>query len=278
MAGAKLTKTAAYQDLAEYVNTKCSTNWTKDACQNRYTAYYKLYKETKAAFDNVNGEKYCLTELDLKNGVTIDKKLEKDCPYFYRLDALFGSRQNIKPSYTMEPLHDTVPIIEENQNYNDAFANDDSLSSTSSDSLVDALPSTAYFLTTSTSSSQEISTPFQIRAPSPALTQSSNNVTITSKTKATQPQKKSRFDLDRTLGAAMIKQEELEREKFEATNKLEREKFEYQIRQDLINRELAINKNDTTEIKIACYTEFIRKGLTAEEIVQQMDILFKNNY
>jgi hypothetical protein len=45
-----------------------------------------------------------LTELDLKNNITtIKMKVESECNFFYRLDSLFGTRQNIRPTSVLQP-------------------------------------------------------------------------------------------------------------------------------------------------------------------------------
>jgi hypothetical protein len=67
----------------------------------------KQFKETKRNYLNPNGKKYGLGEDDFKKGIrTIDEKLESECPQFNRLDKLFGSRNNVLPTFTFEP---TVP-------------------------------------------------------------------------------------------------------------------------------------------------------------------------
>jgi hypothetical protein len=38
-------------------------------------------------------------EIDLTNGITtIDAKLDKMCPYFAKLDGLYGHHQNVTPA------------------------------------------------------------------------------------------------------------------------------------------------------------------------------------
>ena len=102
-AGAKLTKKYGYESLADYVNQKCGTSWTYENAEARYKAYLKLYKEVNRAFRNPGEEKYCLGQSDYSKGITtIDQKLEKDCPSFNRMDRLFGSKQNVIPSYVMQ--------------------------------------------------------------------------------------------------------------------------------------------------------------------------------
>ncbi len=46
-----------------------------------------------------------MSEEDIKKGITtIEEKLERDCMYFSRMDALFGDRQNVNPSHACPTL------------------------------------------------------------------------------------------------------------------------------------------------------------------------------
>jgi hypothetical protein len=103
VAGVKLTKESAYADLAEHVNQKCGAKWDKKQGEARYKAYLKLFKETKRNYLNPCGAKYCISDEDRAKGIfTIEKKLEVDCPYYSRMDKLFGERQNILPSHVID--------------------------------------------------------------------------------------------------------------------------------------------------------------------------------
>ena len=97
IAGAKLTKEAGYSALATFVNQKCGTSWTSKMGEARYKTYLKLFKETKRDYLNPCGKKYCLSDLDISNGLTtIESKLESECPLYARMDRLFGEKQNVK--------------------------------------------------------------------------------------------------------------------------------------------------------------------------------------
>jgi len=56
----------------------------------------------KNQFEDVSGGKFCLTEDELARGLTIDKKLEKLCYGYSRMDQLYGNKQNVKPYSTMQ--------------------------------------------------------------------------------------------------------------------------------------------------------------------------------
>jgi hypothetical protein len=129
LAGAKLTKTAAYADLATYVNQKCGTNWTKDQAGARFKAMLKNYKTTRTKYFDVSGAKYCLTADELAQGMTIEKKLEADCVGFRRMDQLFGGRQNIQPTIVQEPDDsdsDDDDIFQETASLDSGSGDDDS--------------------------------------------------------------------------------------------------------------------------------------------------------
>lgn len=104
VAGAKLTKTAGYDDLAEFVNQKCSTKWDRQNAESRVRAYIKRFKMTKRALLCPEGAKYCVGDEDRAKGIeTIEQKLEADCPHYARMDVLFGGRQNVTPACVLVP-------------------------------------------------------------------------------------------------------------------------------------------------------------------------------
>ena len=102
-AGSALSKEGCYKDIADTVNQSCGTDWTPEACKGRVRAYLKLYKDTNSAYKNVNGAKFTLSASDIKVGITtIEKKLDKMCPCYQRMDNLFGGRQNVNPTTITE--------------------------------------------------------------------------------------------------------------------------------------------------------------------------------
>ena len=138
-------------------------------------AYINLYKETKSAYENVNGAKYCLSDLDISQGLTMTKKLEMDCPYYPRLDLLFGGRQNITPSFTMENGYDTRSFPASTR----FDENEDDLSASSANSAVANDVLFNYF----EQSKVPVNLSSNYRAPSPAnLTQLTNSVSNTATT------------------------------------------------------------------------------------------------
>jgi len=114
VAGAKVKKTDAYGDLADHINAVCGTNWTTKVAKSRYESYLKTYKETKKALYDTGNEKFMIGPKDIKMGInTLEKKREKLCSYFDRMDQLFGGRQNVVPAYIQETGRKTLEDLVE---------------------------------------------------------------------------------------------------------------------------------------------------------------------
>ncbi len=69
VAGAKVSKSCALQELADYVNEKCGTKWHKDKARETLRSYKDSYKKVKNQFEDVSGGKFCLTEDELAKGL-----------------------------------------------------------------------------------------------------------------------------------------------------------------------------------------------------------------
>jgi hypothetical protein len=78
ISGAKLTKQAAYCDLADFVNQRCGTKWDGKQAGIRYKSFLKLYKDTRSKYLSDCGKKYGLTSDELKSGLSIEEKLEQE--------------------------------------------------------------------------------------------------------------------------------------------------------------------------------------------------------
>ena len=114
VAGSKLKKTDAYRELADYVNEACGTNWNQKIAKSRYESYLKTYKETKKALYDTGNEKFMIGPKDIKMGIdTLEKKRDKMCNYYDRMDLLFGGRQNVVPSYVQETGRRTLEDLQE---------------------------------------------------------------------------------------------------------------------------------------------------------------------
>eukprot|EP00474_Spongospora_subterranea_P008038 CRZ08496.1 hypothetical protein [Spongospora subterranea] len=103
-AGQKLTKADAYRALAEYMNKKLKDPkriWTASEAKSRWESYWNRYKATHKQIHSQTG--FGLTQKDEDQGIlTMAEKEERMCPYYCRLDALFGQRQNINPAVIFE--------------------------------------------------------------------------------------------------------------------------------------------------------------------------------
>ncbi|KAL3693714.1 hypothetical protein R1sor_007365 [Riccia sorocarpa] len=53
-----------------------------------------------------------LTEEDIARGITLEMKLNKACPFFYRMHALFGTKSNMVPPATCELGIPAVPAVQ----------------------------------------------------------------------------------------------------------------------------------------------------------------------
>ena len=77
LAGAKVSAKYGYLAIADYVNEKCGCNWNVEVAKARVKSLVKQFKETKRKFLDSTGEKYCLSEADLRKGLnTLELKLE----------------------------------------------------------------------------------------------------------------------------------------------------------------------------------------------------------
>jgi hypothetical protein len=146
VAGAKVKKTYAYDDIADYVNKHCNTKWDRKVSMARFRAYLKKYKETKFKYDDASGGKYCLSESDWKKSITtIADKLNDDCPFYERMDRLFGDRQNITPTNVIQngtrmfetpPFDNSTPLFgSSNTTMADLISDSDDDSSVKSDDI-----------------------------------------------------------------------------------------------------------------------------------------------
>ena len=107
VAGKKLKKTDAYNQLAAYVNEKLEYSdpeikWDVRVAKIRYESLLKTYKTTRDKYLDPGGKKFALTDSEVAQGKTIDTKLNELCPFYQRWDNLYGGRQNVNPSSTLE--------------------------------------------------------------------------------------------------------------------------------------------------------------------------------
>jgi len=86
--------------LADYVNAKLHLKWSAKESKSRFESLKKKCIVAHKALNDISGGKFGLTEKELKQGLTVQQKLEKLCHGYNRWDAIFGSRENLKSSST----------------------------------------------------------------------------------------------------------------------------------------------------------------------------------
>jgi hypothetical protein len=125
-AGQKLTKASAFEDMARFISKICSISWDAKVAKSRYESYCKMYKN---AIQESLKTGFGITDLDRSQGITtVNAKLNKICPFFDRMNMLFGERQNIKPSNvqcTARPTNNAelTSIIDNNDGDEEAESN-----------------------------------------------------------------------------------------------------------------------------------------------------------
>mmetsp|Transcript_11419 Transcript_11419/g.10342 ORF Transcript_11419/g.10342 Transcript_11419/m.10342 type:complete len:454 (-) Transcript_11419:1277-2638(-) len=121
MSNRKLTKKDGQEDLAAYVNQKTCSRWDWNKAKARYERYVDKYKKTKILYESNSDKKFGLSNKDLKKGInSIEKKLDTECPFYRRMDLLFGGRQNVTPTVYTEPNK----VINNNEETVDACTDD----------------------------------------------------------------------------------------------------------------------------------------------------------
>lgn len=84
--------------------------WGKTTCQSRWTLQFKRYttRERKSSSTGLG-----ITEEMLVNGVTISAMIEKACPFYEPIDALFAEQANVNPEsqcHVPDLSDDEVPL------------------------------------------------------------------------------------------------------------------------------------------------------------------------
>ncbi|KAE8988381.1 hypothetical protein PR003_g15707 [Phytophthora rubi] len=84
---------SAFSDECQAVPAKYTKKWEPAVRQSRWVSYFKVYKKTKARVNSQTGSGFSLKEID--EGKTLEEAIEAVCPFYFRLDILFGERQNV---------------------------------------------------------------------------------------------------------------------------------------------------------------------------------------
>ena len=63
--------------------------WTPTVAKARYESLLRKYKEVKKDYLNPGGPTFCLTDVEMAAGLTIEAKRDKLCPLYDRWDKLY---------------------------------------------------------------------------------------------------------------------------------------------------------------------------------------------
>ena len=98
VSGTKLKKKDAHESLAKFVNQKHKTAFSATEMKRKYDWLLSQYKKAK----------------DLSKTDVNPEQIQKKCPFYKEIDALFKDRQNISPYDVFEPI--TIPETSKNVN------------------------------------------------------------------------------------------------------------------------------------------------------------------
>lgn len=114
------TKAAAFEEMASIVNSRSQYRLHLDVTQmqSRFQTYKSRYMKAKG---RMNQTGFGLTAEEKNAGVTIAKKLDNMCPFFERMDMIFGKKANVEPAYAI----DTTCITDDNEENKAVLIDDD---------------------------------------------------------------------------------------------------------------------------------------------------------
>ncbi|POM69287.1 Hypothetical protein PHPALM_14444 [Phytophthora palmivora] len=128
---AKITKTAAYAQMAAHPRSKMK-KYEGLKPRNMQQRWEHVVRKFRDVLKLQDGTGMGLTAAEIRQGVSLPTKLEKMCPCFYRLEALFGERPNMNAHATVElgavvhaEINESVPTETEVRVLASAYENDD---------------------------------------------------------------------------------------------------------------------------------------------------------
>ncbi|KAE8992839.1 hypothetical protein PR001_g20837 [Phytophthora rubi] len=100
----KQKKSAAFEDMAVYLNLNTVNDRLPELSGEQVQSRWRTFmKKFRAALDaDLHSTGFGLSKREMDNGVTVEEKLERKCPQFSRMKAIFGDLPNIKPAGTLE--------------------------------------------------------------------------------------------------------------------------------------------------------------------------------
>ncbi|KAL2633706.1 hypothetical protein R1flu_005185 [Riccia fluitans] len=87
-------KLTAFGMMAVHLMSKCFPSCNGSNMQKKFNRYVASFRKAKEWSKSTGAG---LTEEELERGMTIEVKLNKKCPFYFRMHALFGHRANIEP-------------------------------------------------------------------------------------------------------------------------------------------------------------------------------------
>ncbi|POM61726.1 hypothetical protein PHPALM_29221 [Phytophthora palmivora] len=103
--GAGVTKLSGFASITEYVHNyamkddpadpRHTSKWDKKTCQSRWNSQFKRYNSTRERVMKQTG--FGITEEMMMPGDQVEDLIEKACPFYERMDAVFWEQANVEP-------------------------------------------------------------------------------------------------------------------------------------------------------------------------------------
>ncbi|EGZ10579.1 hypothetical protein PHYSODRAFT_518443 [Phytophthora sojae] len=103
--GTGVTKLSDFASMAEYVHNyrmkndpadpRHTSKWDKKTCQSRWNSRFRRYKATRGRVMKQTG--FGITQEMMMRDFQVEDLIEKACPFYERMDAMFWEQANIKP-------------------------------------------------------------------------------------------------------------------------------------------------------------------------------------
>ncbi|KAL2609434.1 hypothetical protein R1flu_028007 [Riccia fluitans] len=93
--GSTISKVRAFDIMASALfGVNGFSQVTGEKMKKRFVRYEKMYKDTRRWKDSIGAG---LTDVEIQKGLIMEEKLNKLCPHFQRMNALYGKRPKIVP-------------------------------------------------------------------------------------------------------------------------------------------------------------------------------------
>ncbi|KAJ0391142.1 hypothetical protein P43SY_011014 [Pythium insidiosum] len=81
------------------IDERHAHQWTAGVCQSRWKSHYKRYIKVRDRVQKQTG--YGITSEMMAAGLTLEDVIERECPFYRRIDAIFGQQSNVQPASVM---------------------------------------------------------------------------------------------------------------------------------------------------------------------------------